>query len=501
MRTRRDQVQAYRFVTRRLVSAMLSGEPETTNLPLRRLLLAAIGSVMVAVVVFAGVGAYGLFNPGGKESWKKDMTLVIERESGARFVYLNGKLFPVLNYASARLIIGTAKPVQELASRNSLADTPRARPVGIEGAPDALPDPKALLGLPWSVCSAPKVADTADLATHLVIGSSLTGGSPLGTDGLLVSSGSATYLLWGDRRLKVPDRTALAALGMTTTPMPVGQALVDGITAGPDLAAPGIPGVGGEGRKLGTQTSKIGAVYQSGSQYYVMLADGLAPVHEVTANLLNSEARTFIQISPAEAASASSATKIEPDGLPHTAPKLRTMDGGTQPAVCAGYRGDPDKPVTIEVYAKAPEQFSKPQEPAVSTGRDSVRTADRVVMPGGRGALVQVQPAPGVPASGTVFLVTDQGIKYGLAGNAQEALGYAVVKVIGVPAALLALVPTGPGLDPTVALTAVGGATPAPGAPTSATPAPVPVPEPTPTPSAKPSATPTRSPTPTPKKT
>ncbi|WP_412541627.1 type VII secretion protein EccB [Longispora sp. K20-0274] len=499
MRTRRDQVQAYRFVTRRLVSAMLSGEPETTNLPLRRLFLAAIGSVMIGVLVFAGVGAYGLFHPGGNESWKKDMTLVIERESGARFVYLQGKLFPVLNYASARLIIGEPNPVQELASRNSLAGTPRSRPVGIEGAPDALPDPSALLGLPWSVCSAPKVADTADLATHLVIGSSLTGGSPLGSEGLLVSSGSSTYLLWGDHRLKVPDRTALAALGMTATPLPVGQALVDGITAGPDLAAPAIPGSGGEGRKIGSQATKIGAVYQSGSQYYVMLADGLAPVHEVTANLLNSDARGFTQISPAEAASVSSATRAEPDGLPQTAPKLRTMDTASQPAVCAGYRGDTDKPTTIEVYAKAPDQFAKPQEPAVSTGRDAVRTADRVVLPGGHGALVQVQSAPGVPASGTVFLVTDQGVKYGLAGNAQSALGYAGAKIIGVPAALLALVPTGPGLDPAVAVAAVGGAaaSPSSGAPVA------PAPEPVPTPTAKPSASPTRpaSPTPTTKKT
>ncbi|GIG57348.1 type VII secretion protein EccB [Longispora fulva] len=456
MRTRRDQVQAYRFVTRRLVSAMLSGEPETTNLPLRRLLLAAIGSVMIAVLVFAGVGAYGLLHPGGNESWKKDMTLVIERESGARYVYSQGKLFPVLNYASARLIVGDPNPVQELASRDSLAGTPRGRPVGIEGAPDSLPDPGALLGLPWSVCSAPKVADTADLATHLVIGSAPTGGSPLGAEGLLVSSGSSTYLLWGDHRLKVPDRTALAALGMTATPLPVGQALVDGITAGPDLAAPAIPGFGGEGRRVGAQATRIGAVYQSGSQYYVMLSDGLAPVHEVTANLLNAASSTFTQVSPADASAVPSATRVEPEGLPLTAPRLRTMDGATLPAVCAGYRGDPDKPITIDVYAKAPDQFAKPQEPAVTTGRDAVRTADRVVLPGGRGALVQARSAPGVPASGTVFLVTDQGIKYGLAGNAQAALGYAGATVIGVPAALLALVPTGPGLDPAAAVAAVG---------------------------------------------
>ena len=51
MRTRRDQVQAYRFVTRRIVSALLSGDPETNELPMRRLGMAVFGSVIAAAVV------------------------------------------------------------------------------------------------------------------------------------------------------------------------------------------------------------------------------------------------------------------------------------------------------------------------------------------------------------------------------------------------------------------------------------------------------------------
>ena len=44
MQSRRDQLQAYRFVTRRIVSAMLSGEPETTERPMRRFGLAVFGT-------------------------------------------------------------------------------------------------------------------------------------------------------------------------------------------------------------------------------------------------------------------------------------------------------------------------------------------------------------------------------------------------------------------------------------------------------------------------
>src|SRR4051812_28880045 len=103
MRTRRDQVQAYRFVTRRIVSALLSGEPETSELPMRRLGMAVFGSTMVALIVLGIVGAYGLFT--SNRAPLETGTLVIERETGAKFVYReDGKLYPTLNYASARLL-------------------------------------------------------------------------------------------------------------------------------------------------------------------------------------------------------------------------------------------------------------------------------------------------------------------------------------------------------------------------------------------------------------
>ncbi|WP_018347910.1 type VII secretion protein EccB [Longispora albida] len=463
MRTRRDQVQAYRFVTRRLVSAMLSGEPETTNLPLRRLFLSAVGSIMIATLVVAGVGVFGLMNPGGNERWKKDMTLVIEKESGARYIYAQGKLFPVVNYASARLIAGNAKPVQESASRKSLEGTPRGRPVGIEGAPDALPDPKALMGLPWTVCSAAKVASTDQQATHLVIGSSLPGGSPLGAEGLLVTSGSTTYLLWGDRRLRIPERSALTALNLNASAaIPVGPALIEGATAGPDLAALAVPGAGtASDKKLGGAAATVGKVYRSGTQHYVMLREGLAGISEVSAKLLGADGVNPVEISAADAAAVLTDTRIEPDGLPQTPPKQRVLEGG-QPAVCAAYRGNKDKPVTVELYAQAPEQFtSQAQDQAVVTGRDSVRTADRIVVQGGHGALVQEQPAPGIAAGGgTLYLITDQGMKFALGDGAVGALGYGDAKPVPVPASLLALVPTGPALDPEAAKGAVGGGTP-----------------------------------------
>ena len=69
-------------------------------------------------------------------------------------------------------------------------------------------------------------------------------------------------------------------------------------------------------------------------------------------------------------------------------------------------------------------------------------------MPGGHGAVVAEQPAPGA-SSGTVYVITDTGMKYPVSGaEARAALGYGGVGPVGVPAAVLALFPTGVTLDP-----------------------------------------------------
>jgi hypothetical protein len=84
-----------------------------------------------------------------------------------------------------------------------------------------------------------------------------------------------------------------------------------------------------------------------------------------------------------------------------------------------------------------------------------VLTADRVAVPGGHGALLRTAPAPGSAAPGTIYLLTDQGIKYPLPAEStdrvQAALGYRGVRPTPVPAAVLALIPTGAALDPVAA--------------------------------------------------
>lgn len=464
MPTRREQLQGYRFVTRRIVAAMLSGEPETDMLPMRRLGLAAFASFMIGTIIFAGVGVYGVLRPGGKDSWQKEGALVIERESGARYIYQQGELHPVLNYASARLIVGAAEPQQ--VSANSLRGVPRGAATGIVGAPDSVPDPSALLGMPWIVCSSPRYASsTSALATELMVGRALPGGKGPGSAGLLVTDGNpqgTVYLLWNDERFKVPNDTALASLGLTGADRSVvGTAMLSAVPQGPDLDIPNIPGKGEPGKTVDGTERKVGDVLQSGDVYYVLLRDGLVSIHEVTAKLLLGGAQPTQVPASAVAGDLNSRSKVEDPSFPKKVPRIATL-GGSQPAVCAAFEGTKKDAtgdsVQLRLYSETPAALKPDPNAARETSgpADGGPVADRIVVPGGRGALVREEPQPGVTAGTTIYLVTDQGHKYALVKSekkdATQLLGYSGKKPVAVPKALLDLVPTGPALDPDEAL-------------------------------------------------
>lgn len=488
MRTRSEQVQAYRFVTRRIVSALLSGEPETTDRPMRRFGMSIFGSSMIAAIVFAGMGVYGFINKGGGKP--EDNAIIVERETGARYVYRNQRLHPVLNFTSARLVVGAPTPKIQNLSHKSLRGVQRGRPVGIPNAPDTLPDKASLAGLPWSVCSTPRELDSAAIASQVLVGRAPAGGTPLGDQAVLVTLGNTRYLLWNDTRMRVRGTDPLAALELTRiSPIPVGEALLNSITAGPDLIAPTIRDRGKpSGKQIGGEDAAIGSVYRTESQHYVLLADGLTPVGEVTAKLVSPVTGGIRAISASEASRVLSATtRIEPDRFPARLPPVREAPAEM---VCTTFQNTADRaenPLAVQIYDRVDERLlvglDETQNPG--TGRDGIRLAHRTLVEGGRGALVRELPAPNAPtAQTTMYLITDQGIRYALAPSqtmdVAAVLGYEGVAPVPIPKNMLALIPTGPTLDPEAAQRFVG------------TPAPAATPSPTPAGSARPSPNPSR---------
>lgn len=459
MRTRPEQVQAYRFITRRIVGALLTGEPETNDMPMRRLANALIGSVMVAAIVLAGIGVYGLVSPGGGKPENGD--LVAERETSSLYLYRDGTLLPMLNIASARLAVGADAPVRYV-SQASLRDLPRGATYGIPGAPNSLPDRKDLRGLPWSVCSMARGQAVSGRMTVLHIGAEPGGGAALEKSAVVVKQADGgpagkRYLLWNDTKWEVDD-LSLSALNLTAaTPVPVGLAFLNAVTSKGKIAPPDVGDrTKNSSVKIKTKDAKIGTVYRAigGDQRYVLLVNGLSPIGQVMAEMLQTGKPE--ELTASEVSQANLVASIDSAGFPQQQPTLHQTNGDS--ALCAAYQGgDPNLSRALHVFDRAPALPSRVETSAVgSTGGPG--TADWVLLQGGSGALVREQLRPDVAAEPTVYLITAQGVKYPLKEEAATLLGYGNIAPVSVPADLLALVPTGPTLDKAAAGQPITGA-------------------------------------------
>src|SRR3712207_5522871 len=155
MPSRQDQLHSYQFAVQRVVAALVMRETDPAQSPFRRAAGATLAGVLVAAIALGGVAAYGAIVGGGSKSWRNDKAVIVEKESGARYVYRNERLHLVVNYASALLLVGSAPPKTVLVSRRSIEGVPRGAPLGIPDAPDSLPAANRVVGVPWSVCSSP----------------------------------------------------------------------------------------------------------------------------------------------------------------------------------------------------------------------------------------------------------------------------------------------------------------------------------------------------------
>ncbi|MBY8874589.1 type VII secretion protein EccB [Micromonospora sp. PLK6-60] len=456
MPSRQDQLHSYQFTVQRAVAALVMRETDPARSPFRRLAGAGLASVLVAAIGLGGSALYGLFAGGGTK-WRDTAAVIVEKESGARFVYRQDKLHPVLNYASALLITGAEQPRTVLVSRRSIEGVPRGLPLGIADAPDSLPAPGRLATDGWTVCSVAGGAEGERPAPRsaLLIGLAARGGRPLRDDGLLVRHPDGTlYLLWHQRRHLVRDADrVLAALAATRErAVPVAPALLNTLAVGGDLAAPPVPGLGERSRRVPGAT--VGDVYLvrntgGGRQYAVAERDGLAGITEFQASLLLARTRqgTPEQLTLgrfAELPKRPDRVPRGPTAPPPSPPRLATVDGD---GVCAR-TGDDGGAREVRLGAAVPDLAGA--APTGATAGD-VPLADHVLVEPGRGAVVESVAAPGA-AGGTVCVVTDLGRRYVLADRGVlPMLGYRDVRPVRLPAGLVSLVPAGSPLDPAAA--------------------------------------------------
>jgi type VII secretion protein EccB len=255
MASRRDELRAHQFLKQRAVSALVVQQTDPEQPPFRRSGVGAWGSLALALLGLAIAGVLGLFTHKSTPKLEAGKAVIVEKGTGARFVFLNGRLEPVANYSSALLILGDHLGTQNL-DRSALAGVPRGPTVGIAGAPDELPDSKQLLPGGWTMCSQPAMSGSGGRVDRsvLLVGRDASGGAVL-TDRATLVSVAAThkqYLIWHGYRHEIADPRAVSAgLALASeSSIPVASAWVDVLPAGPTLAPIPVAGSGGASRAL-----------------------------------------------------------------------------------------------------------------------------------------------------------------------------------------------------------------------------------------------------------
>jgi type VII secretion protein EccB len=480
MWTQRDQLQAFQFLRRRIVSAMQFGDANHPVAPGRRVVVATASGLGAMLLISGGFLVFAVLRPGSTADWRKPGQILIEKESGAGFVLgADGLVHPVLNYASARLLIGGGRTTSIPA--RSLAGAPRGRPLGIPDAPASLAPPRSLIGGPWAVCVTPGGAGQPaagsggsgqKTVTTLVIGRPASQGQLSPERGLIVAdAGGTRYLLTGGRRMSLQG-DAVVALGYAgVQPVPVSAAWLGAVPEGPELALLNVPDSGTTGPRFAGKRTRVGQVLlvegvNGEDRYYLATRKALVPIGQTEAALIVGNPRNSaaypdgaahpVTVSAADVtASGLVARSAEKQKYPARLPELVRGDG-LGAALCTGGTAAG----TTQLWtADAPPLPAGGRALPVAAGIHTSATADQVYVTPGAGLLVTApqqaakgatgdEPGAGRAAASPAYLVTDRGVRFRLRDRADAAaLGYGDAPATTVDAGLLALLPSGPELS------------------------------------------------------
>ena len=109
MQNRKDLLQAHRLMTQRAGLALLQGEPDTAEQPLRRMNVATFAGVMIAALAVAIFWIIGILTHSGAQGLPSPGSVVIDDNGNSYVRCTQGGstlLCPVINNASARLVAG-----------------------------------------------------------------------------------------------------------------------------------------------------------------------------------------------------------------------------------------------------------------------------------------------------------------------------------------------------------------------------------------------------------
>ncbi|KAN99140.1 ESX-3 secretion system protein EccB3 [Mycobacterium tuberculosis variant bovis B2 7505] len=422
----RHQVTGWRFVMRRIAAGIALHDTRMLVDPLRTQSRAVLMGVLIVITGLIGSFVFSLIRPNGQAG---SNAVLADRATAALYVRVGEQLHPVLNLTSARLIVG--RPVSPTTVKSTELDQfPRGNLIGIPGAPERMVQ-NTSTDANWTVCdglNAPSRGGADGVGVTVIAGPLEDTGARAAALGpgqaVLVDSGAGTWLLWDGKRspIDLADHAVTSGLGLgadVPAPRIIASGLFNAIPEAPPLTAPIIPDAGnpasfGVPAPIGAVVSSY-ALKDSGKtisdtvQYYAVLPDGLQQISPVLAAILRNNNSYGLQQPP----------RLGADEVAKL-PVSRVLDT----------RRYPSEPVSLAA---------------------------------GTGYFTQtVGGGPDAPGAGSLFWVSDTGVRYGIdnepqgvagGGKAVEALGLNPPPV-PIPWSVLSMFVPGPTLSRADALLA-----------------------------------------------
>jgi type VII secretion protein EccB len=488
----RHQVTGWRFVMRRIASGIALHDTRMLVDPLRTQSRAVAMGAVLLVTGLAGCFVFSLIRPSGTVG---NNAVLADRSTAALYVRVGDDLHPVLNLTSARLITGHAVDPTMVKS-SELDRFPRGNLIGIPGAPERMvqnPSHDAN----WTVCDSVSEPAQGGHAAHstgvtVIAGRPDSSGARAATlpsrQAILVDRDGSTWLLWDGRRsqINLTDHAITNALGLgqnnseVPAPRPIALGLFNAIPEAPPLTAPGIPNAGTPAPF--SVPAPIGAVVvsyaldQSSSgapRYYAVMPDGLQQISPVLAAILRNTNSYGLDQPPRLGADAVAKLPVSRmlDTARYPDQQVSLVDAAKSPVTCA-YWSKPAGAATSSLNLMSGSAL--PVAESIRTvdlvGGGAVTTATRVALAPGTGYFTQtVGGGPDSPGTGSLFWVSDTGVRYGIDNEAEHsATGHGkTVEALGlsgspvpVPWSVLSLFANGPTLSRADALLAHDGLTP-----------------------------------------
>ncbi len=489
--TTKSQVQAYKFVIRRMESALARKDAVMLHDPLGSHKRATIAGVILACVGMIGFLVWGLF--GGQGSVPKPGSVVIAKESGSVYVVTSDdeadkRLIPMLNMASAKLLVmakgggGQGKAIEPtVVAQSALAEVPRGPKTGMPNAPEFLPNAKNGATPSWAICDVGEVnsklgARRAQASTEVkttVIGGTADHGTELRMDQSLYvedASSGKRYLVYRVKDLPGPGRehvrtvkaqvntrsqAVMEMFGLQdAVPRTISTNMLNaipevGFLTEPELPEPTTAGYMRSGdHRVGDVVSRT--VPGQPDEYFVLLPNGKQKVTRGAAAVVHAARYSSREIPNATGAITQAPYAEEgllavghfPTAVPDPV-SFREADTS-----CLSWTSRfGNHHVTVTLSDGSPSDKA-PVKLAQYDG--SGPRVDFFYMPPGKAAVVRGTTSEN-GKSGPIYLVSDRGVKYGVKDVATaQGLGviHRAADIEDAPASVLSALPSGAFLDP-----------------------------------------------------